>query len=422
MMGRVLLIPVASPLHDPGLVKKLLDMYYKRLEKAVDLTLPLITDCSEINSHDITGDALAIVAPLTGGTEHLIQLIHEKAKYVLLLPHASMNSLPSALEAFSKIRDSMKAWIITDWPISKKVNKFIKAWRIANELKKMKIGLIGEPSPWLVHSSGVKVKELLGNLFEGLTFLDISLTDLYGEYDKLIREPDNRLSSLSRKILDMAKNVRVSEDAVYKSLVTYLALKHVIEKFNLDAVTVRCFDIIKDLNTTSCLAVSLINSKNVIIGCEGDLPALITMIIASKLADAPSVMGNLAWIRRNTLMIAHCTIPLSIVRRFDLDSHYESGRGVGIIGYLPKGRRVTLARLDPIYNVIRYAVGRILSSGPIQSNLCRTQVKMKMYTKLGKCDQFIDEAIGNHYVITLKDITEELKYLSKIIGVRLEEV
>lgn len=136
-MSGVLLIPVASPLHDPESVKKVLDMYYKRLEKAVDLTLPLITDYSEINSHDIAGDALAIVAPLTGGTEHLVQLIHEKANYVLLLPHASMNSLPSALEAFSKIRDSMKSWIITDWPISKKVNKFIKAWRVANELKKI---------------------------------------------------------------------------------------------------------------------------------------------------------------------------------------------------------------------------------------------------------------------------------------------
>lgn len=421
-MSRVLLIPVASPLHDPELVKKVLDMYYKRLEKAVDLTLPLITDYREIDSHDITGDALAIVAPLTGGTEHLIQLIHEKANYILLLPHASMNSLPSALEAFSKIRDSMKAWIITDWQVSKKVNKFVKAWRVVNELKKMKIGLIGEPSPWLVHSSGVKVREVLGNLFEGLTFLDISLTDLYEEYDRLIRERDDRLSSLSRKISYMAKNVRVSEDAIYSSLVTYLALKHVIEKFNLDAVTVRCFDITKDLNTTSCLAVSLINSKNAIIGCEGDLPALITMIIASKLADAPSVMGNLVWIKRNILMLAHCTIPLSMVRRFDLDSHYESGKGVGIVGYLPRGRRITLARLDPVYNVIRYAVGKILSSGSIQSNLCRTQVKMKIYAKLDKCNQFIEEAIGNHYVVTLKDITEELKYLSKIIGVRLEEV
>lgn len=421
-MSRILFIPVASPLHDPEVVRKLLDMYYKRLEKAVDLTLPLMTDYNEIKDYDITGDDLAIVAPLTGGTEHFIQLIYEKAGFILILPHACMNSLPSALEVFSKIRDSMRAWIVTDWEVGKKVNKFIKAWRVVNELKKMKVGLIGEPSPWLVHSSGVKVREVLGTLFKGLTFLDIDLTNLYEEYNRLIRRSDDRLSALSKNILSRVKNVRVSEDAIYKSLIIYLALKHMIEKFNLDAATVRCFDIIKDLDMTSCLAASLINSKNAIIGCEGDLPALITMIIASKLADAPSVMGNLAWARRNILMVAHCTIPLSMVRRFDLDSHYESGRGVGIVGYLPKGKRVTVARLDPIYNVIRYTVGKILSSGPIQSNLCRTQVKIKMYAKVGKCSQFIEEAIGNHYIITLKDISEELKYLSKIIRVRLEEI
>lgn len=52
---------------------------------------------------------MAVVAPLTGGTEHIIQDIFEKLSgrgFLLLVPHPVMNSLPAALETFSALRGS----------------------------------------------------------------------------------------------------------------------------------------------------------------------------------------------------------------------------------------------------------------------------------------------------------------------------
>ncbi|MCF8885429.1 MAG: hypothetical protein QXL40_01680 [Nitrososphaerota archaeon] len=418
-MSKVLLIPVASPLHNPFLVGKVLNLYQKKLDKIIDSSLSLIIKGEDLEKLEIDKNVLGIIAPLTGGTEHIIQHISEKCGFTLLVPHTSMNSLPAALEAFSKIKNAGRSWIILEWPPGKRVQKFAKAWRTISEIKKMKIGLIGEPSPWLVYSSGEDVEKNINVLFEELEILRIDVSEVYQEFSK-ISEID--VDVLKRELIKKTKAIRIPEDEVAKSLKIHLSLKKIIEKYGLDAVTVRCFNIITDLDTTACLSASLLNSKVSMFGCEGDIPALLTMIIFSKLAEAPSFMGNINWIQDTTITIAHCTAPLTIAEKFELDNHFESGRGVGVRCYVPENREATLGRLDPVSRVIRYVVGRTIKK-PVQEKACRTQLNIKIRSKdKSKLAQIVEESIGNHYVVVFKDISEELGYLARIMGIRLERI
>jgi len=47
---------------------------------------------------------------------------------------------------------------------------------------------------------------------------------------------------------------------IQKAYRLYLAIKQVIAEKSLDGLTIKCFDIIKELDTTACLALSLLNT------------------------------------------------------------------------------------------------------------------------------------------------------------------
>lgn len=419
-MSRVLLMLVSSSLHNPKSIENVSATYVRSLRGIVDSVSPLITTERELEKISLDDNTLAVVAPLTGGIEHIICSILERVGFVLLIPHTLMNSLPAALESFSKFRSCSKAWIILEWPPGRKIKKFIKSWRAMDEIRKMKIGLIGDPSPWLIYSSGPLVEENLTKIFNGLKIIRINLNLLNKELEEGL---ESKMSDLSKEILGKAKASRISNEELYKSLAIYSAMERLLNKYALDAVSVRCFDIVRDAGTTACLAVSLLNKVKAVAGCEGDLPALITMIISSKLANAPSFMANLIWAEKDKLTFAHCTVPLTMVEKFELDTHYESGIGVGIRGYFTGGRKVTIVRLDPISKVMRYSIGKIIRGAPMRKELCRTNLTIRLEPNRSEnISQYISDAVGNHYVIALRDISEEIVYASRILGVRPERI
>ncbi|MCF3653492.1 MAG: hypothetical protein L2C94_004970 [Aigarchaeota archaeon] len=412
-MSRVLLIPVASPLHDPAAVRRILEEYRNCLQGEVDEILPLITEKKQLDGLKSIRDSLAVVVPLTGGTEHVIQAIFElvgEQGFLLLSPSPMMNSLPAALEAFSALRSSGRAWIVAEWPPGARIRRFMKAWRAIQGIRSMKIGLIGEPSPWLIYSSGPPVKEGLMSMFESLRLIRLGLEELYSEMDKPLDD------YLVDEVAGRALSLRVPRGDVERAMRVYLALRRLFEEYRLDAVSIRCFDLIGRVDTTACLAASLLNSELRIVGCEGDLPALITMLLFSKLTGSSSFMGNITWIEDNIITIAHCSAPISMLRGFELDTHYESGRGVGVKGWFDEGHPVTLGRLDPLTRTLRYMVGVVLETAPSEG-ACRTQLRVRVS---GSTRVIIEEAIGNHYVIVLADLSEELRYVARILNVKLD--
>ena len=388
-MSRVLLIPVASSLHDPAAVRRILEEYRRCLEGEVDEILPPITEKKQLDGlKSITG-CLAVVVPLTGGTEHVIQAIFElvgERGFLLLSTSPMMNSLPAALEAFSALRSSGRAYIIAEWPPGARIRRFMKAWRAIQGIRSVRIGLIGEPSPWLIYSSGPIIEEGLMNMFKGLKLIKLSLEELYSEMDRPLDD------HLVDEVVGRASSLRVPRGDVKRAMRVYLALKKLFEEHRLDAVSIRCFDLIGRVDTTACLAASLLNSELRVVGCEGDLPALVTMLLFSKLTSSPSFMGNIAWIEDNIITIVHCSAPISMLRGFELDTHYESGRCVGVRGWFAEGRPVTLGRLDPLTRTLRYVVGVVLENASSE-NMCRTQLRVKVS---GNASVIIEEAIGNH--------------------------
>ena len=96
------------------------------------------------------------------------------------------------------------------------------------------------------------------------------------------------------------------------------------------------------------------------------------------------------------MLFAHCTIPLDMVERYDYDTHFESGIGVGIRGYMKEGP-VTIFKLAG--DLSRYFVAEgALVRNQAKPDLCRTQQVIALADKR-QTSYFLTNPIGNHHII-----------------------
>ncbi|MBR3096632.1 MAG: hypothetical protein IKH17_01995, partial [Bacteroidales bacterium] len=160
---------------------------------------------------------------------------------------------------------------------------------------------------------------------------------------------------------------------------------------------------------TGCLALSCFNSEGIPASCEGDVPALVSMMIAHALTGVSGFQANPARIDVQTgeILFAHCTIPFNMVEDWRFETHFESGIGVGIHGIFPKGP-VTVFKVSGDLRRHFVAEGELIGN-QYEQNLCRTQVIVRLNPADAR--YFLTDPIGNHHIILpghCKGLLEEL--------------
>ena len=190
----------------------------------------------------------------------------------------------------------------------------------------------------------------------------------------------------------------------------YNALKSVIRKYELSGFTLRCFDLLTAVHNTGCLALAKLNSEGYVAGCEGDVPAMLSMMVVRALTGFSGFQANPATINPETgqLLFAHCTIPFDMVQRYEFDTHFESGIGVGIRGYMQEGP-VTLFKVSGDLTRHFIAEGALVRS-QAEPDLCRTQQVIQL-SRPDQAAYFLTDPIGNHHIIApghLRPLLEEL--------------
>ena len=387
------------------------------IEEMIGCFLPPI---HSLGGEQFSDEMVNILIPIfyfivTGGTEEkVLKLYNERKKtnandVVILLAHPNNNSLPASLEILAKLQqDGNRGKIVyldddtnKNWPND--LEKIIKHHNVFYQLKKTKIGLIGKPSKWLVAS--IPEFDTLKNVW-GPTVVNVELEEL----KTLIAEiKEEQISDDHHYFKNRATEIKEPSKKELKSVVkVYAALKQLIHNHALTSVSVRCFDLVTDLKTTGCYALSKLNDDGFIAGCEGDLVSTLGMIWANFMTDQMIWMANPAQLdeANNSIWLAHCTIPTSMVEDYKIRSHFESGFGVGIQGELLKGK-VTILRLGgKQLEKIWVSNGEIIESGSSE-NLCRTQVKVKLHGS-SKATDLLTAPLGNHILLMRGSYAKEL--------------
>ena len=265
---------------------------------------------------------------------------------------------------------------------------------VAKAFEKTRVGLFGGASDWLI-ASGID-RDAVSKAY-GATFVDISLHELEEEFAATptdAPEIEATCARLARFLTDDRTPEHLRQAARM-----YLALRKLCTKYNLNALTLKCFGILNSCRTTSCLALALLNDEGVVAGCEGDIPSLWSMLYVRYAFGEAAFMANPSSSNRRecTIDFAHCTIPLSMVHGYRLPSHFESGTGIGIAGSVPSGRyrivKLFGERLDRRYET----VGDIIMNTNIPQR-CRTQIRFR-FAGEAEFDRFFRVSKGNHIIL-----------------------
>ena len=389
---------ITSGLHDEAAVSRLSDAFLKGVFPEGGFTFKG-SDFSDFGTH-----TLDLIYVRTGGAEGIFkallpEMLARGIERYYLLTSGKSNSLAASLEILSYLRQQgLKGEVLhgSDAYVADRIHLIEKVQEARARLKDMRIGVIGQPSDWLIASQADPIA-LLDKL--GVRMVEVPMEELLVEIGKASGEP-------APAEQEMAPNVREAYPGAVK---IYNALKVLVQRYALDAFTLRCFDLLSTVGNTGCLALACFNSEGVPASCEGDVPALLSMMIAHTLTGVTGFQANPARIDTETgeMLFAHCTIPFNLVEDWQFDTHFESGIGVGIHGLFPEGP-VTVFKVSGDLKRHFAAEGELLGNQYGQ-NLCRTQVILRL--KPDDARYFLTDPIGNHHIIVpgrCKALFEEL--------------
>ncbi len=396
------------------IVSKITTISPKEIAKELQISLAQ-HEVSSVDDNWVSREIPILYMVLTGGTEqHAYKLIKKRKEYfnnepVTILAHPGNNSLPASLEILARLQqEGIKGKIIyldetSNKECWKDIEKTLKYFEVYHKIRTTKIGLIGEPSDWLIASTAEyeTVKKVLG-----AEIINIHIDELKNSIQQIT---DEEIEDEHFSFVNKAANIKEpSKKELHNVVKVYAALKKLVDQYRIDSLSIRCFDLVTDLKTTGCFALSKLNDFGVVAGCEGDIVSTLGMIWASYLTDQIPWMANPARIdeQNNSLWLAHCTVPIGMVDNYKLRSHFESGLGVGIEGELSKGKatlfRLGGANLDKLW----VSNAEIVQSGA-EENLCRTQALIKLHGSY-KVSNILSEPLGNHMLLLRGNYSKEL--------------
>ena len=411
-MKSIAIYTITSELHDENAVAAVTHEFLDSLKVDYDFRGG---DFSDYGSH-----ALSLIFVRTGGTEGIFRRLLSTFPSSLregqewgsfyLLSSGKSNSLAASMEILSYLQQhGMKGEILHGDPnyITRRIRLLVQVEEARRQLRGSRLGIVGAPSDWLIasHADKDKVLERLG-----IELIDIPMQELL---DTIAATPlDSTLCPMPEccdpdACASLPKDIRKSFSGAHQ---IYKALKTLISNHQLQGFTLRCFDLLTTVRNTGCLALARLNSEGIVAGCEGDVPAMLSMAISQALTGVSGFQANPARINPETgeILFAHCTIPFNMVERYELDTHFESGIGVGIRGYMKEGP-VTIFKVSG--NLSRYFVaeGELVRNQALP-DLCRTQQVIRL-SEPTQTHYFLTNPIGNHHIILpghCKELLEEM--------------
>ena len=316
------------------------------------------------------------------------------------------------LDASNLYKAGVDNFVVT---IGDKVDEnWIKAIKGLVAIKTTTIGIVGYRAQGFYN---VGIDEL--NLYKntGLLINHYEISDLFkiqASEEVIQKEKEYILSSfdvsqLNDKQVDLVARLVAS---------TLLFLK---EK-NVDALAIRCWpEFAATYGISPCAMMSILQGRGILLACEGDVEALISMICVKALGEATPFMADLSQVnfKEDYALLWHCGVaPCSLwdkkcVR--SLDTYFAGGKGV-TAGFVLKEGDFSIFRIDTARGKTRlfYEEGTAL---PMEKLLTGTFAKVKFtHSVKDVLDKVVNNGIAHHVIMGYIRYKEVVKILAKLMN------
>ncbi len=402
------IISLVSDVHDPDAINRTSGVLLQELANTFEIRHIQPQQMGEVD--------IPLVFVKTGGTENKFKAVaghfRDNGLPVTLLTTGSNNSLAASLEILSWLNQSgFRNPLLLHGELSDMLTKLRSRFRLVDMIRNLtqtRIGVLGKPSDWLIAS---EVDYLSVQERWGVSIQDIDIKDVI---DRIQAVPESRIIEAIPQFSESGSLDGIGIEDFGPAVQIYLGIQQAIIDFQLTAVTLRCFDLIAPLQSTGCLALARLNDEGIPAGCEGDIPALFTMILNHLIQSRPTFMANPSGIFQDRIRFAHCTVPLSMTVSHSYKSHFESGIGVAVSGGFPS-LGMTISKIGGRKLDRFYVDEADFSGNSSDADLCRTQLWLKPRKGVR---YFTTSPLGNHHIIGTDQYADSFRLLMQSLGCR----
>jgi L-fucose isomerase-like protein len=274
---------------------------------------------------------------------------------------------------------------------------------------------------------------IIGSRAKGFFNLDVDELDLYKKVGILIdhyelqeifdfkidkKFVDKRISQI-KSIFDISD---INEKQLEKVAELIVKFDNFINYYKLDALTVRCWpEFALEFGISPCAAMSILQSENIILTCEGDILGSLSMLAHKVIGAETPFLADFSQVNfeKNFMLLWHCGVAACNLWdgecKRSLDSNFANGKGV-TADFVMKSGEISLLRFD--YAPGEYRIFLQKATGiPMKKELKGTYVKIKFEEDVKLVlNKIINNGIAHHISVVYGDFIKPFEIFAKING------
>jgi len=317
------------------------------------------------------------------------------------------------------------------------LNRFISLLRVRKSLHQTRILIVSDGSilPVGVVSSVWNMEDVKSRF--GIDYKCIPSNEVFEEMDKVLESESEqkKAEEITDRLIKKANRIHMEKKHILQSVNFYLAVKNLMGRYGCNSFVIPCFELCvkripAERKVTFCLAHSLLKDEGFPSACEGDINALLAMMLLMYLSRKSAFMGNSYMLdeKENIIAVHHDVPGLKMKGLEKPDLPYEIrnftvGGWGATIRYdfsRDKGETVTLARFNPTATKMLVTKGEIVGCSGFDMVGCslRAEIRVPDAVRLFHMEM----NFGHHLAMVYGDYTEDLRDLGKIVGFEVIEV
>jgi L-fucose isomerase-like protein len=269
----------------------------------------------------------------------------------------------------------------------------------------------------------------------GMDYEYMNYLDFFGYMDEMERNREmlSYADEMAGKLLENAHSSNMTRENIAKSIMFYLTVASIMQKKECNAFTIECFELCSSLNPwnrkfTPCLTNALMKDNGIPSACEGDISALLSMMVQMYLSNKAIYMGNPDVDKvNNQLKIHHSVASLKMLGIDESPSPYEirsftvSGFGATLRHDFSKhiGEKTTVGRFDLTGNSMMISSGEI-TGGTNEGCGCAQNVVMKIPN--GRAFWKAQQNYGSHLTFVYGDYTRQIEDLGELMNFEVKNI
>lgn len=313
----------------------------------------------------------------------------------------------------------------TSREVMERVLRLCKAAAAARKIRRSIIGIVGSPNLMMVNTgySEFHIRRIVPAL------LHLDTAELLSFLERVDEKDAEKV--VNRVLLRVGK-VLVQKKELINAAKTYLAIRGMMDKYGLDAITIREWPELASRSVTISLASSLLADDGVVCLSEADISSTITSLIMRLLADADTWIGEIESVdvEKNTVTLLHnCEAPFSLAETSDeitlthtsFVEYFGNATGGVNVQLALKPGKVTMAKISgrPIGDRLKAMVttGEVLRLlTPTSGGLSKAYVKFDSPLR-DILDKWVEEGFEHHLIMVYTDVRQEFSAVCDILDI-----